>query len=81
MLSPKGPELTGCAPARSAAHLCEFRPFLPLLPVQILLNNLLYDMSEIGIPFDRVDDQDLSRPQAWDMGAILRFTLIMGGLS
>jgi Mg2+-importing ATPase len=56
-------------------------PFLPLLPVQILLNNLLYDMSEIGIPFDRVDDQDLSRPQAWDMGAILRFTLIMGGLS
>jgi P-type Mg2+ transporter len=56
-------------------------PFLPLLPVQILLNNLLYDLSEIGIPFDRVDDQELSRPQAWDMGAILRFTIIMGGLS
>ena len=51
------------------------------LPVQILLNNLLYDLSEIGIPFDRVDDQDLSRPQAWDMSSILRFTLIMGALS
>jgi Mg2+-importing ATPase len=38
-------------------------PFLPLLPVQILLNNLLYDLSEVGIPFDRVDEQDLSRPQ------------------
>ena len=56
-------------------------PFLPLLPVQILLNNLLYDLSEIGIPFDRVDKQDLSRPQAWDMSSILRFTLIMGALS
>ena len=56
-------------------------PFLPLLPVQILLNNLLYDLSEIGIPFDRVDEQDLSRPQAWDMGGLLRFTLIMGALS
>jgi Mg2+-importing ATPase len=56
-------------------------PFLPLLPVQILLNNLLYDLSEIGIPFDRVDEQDLSRPQAWDMSSILRFTLIMGALS
>ena len=56
-------------------------PFLPLLPVQILLNNLLYDCSEIGIPFDGVDERELSRPQAWDMGAILRFTLIMGALS
>lgn len=56
-------------------------PFLPLLPVQILLNNLLYDLSEIGIPFDRVDAQELSQPHAWDMNAILRFTLIMGALS
>jgi len=56
-------------------------PFLPLLPVQILLNNLIYDLSEIGIPFDRVDAQDLARPRAWDMGAILRFTLVMGALS
>ena len=56
-------------------------PFLPLLPVQILLNNLLYDLSEVGIPFDRVDQDELARPRAWDMGAILRFTLIMGALS
>ncbi len=56
-------------------------PFLPLLPIQILLNNLLYDLSEIGIPFDQVDRRDLASPRAWDMGVILRFTLIMGGLS
>jgi Mg2+-importing ATPase len=56
-------------------------PFLPLLPVQILLNNLFYDTSEIGIPFDRVDGDDLSRPRSWDLGEILRFTLIMGSLS
>ena len=56
-------------------------PFLPLLPAQILLNNLLYDISEIGIPFDAVDAADLARPHAWDMGAVLRFTLVMGPLS
>jgi Mg2+-importing ATPase len=56
-------------------------PFLPLLPVQILLNNLLYDLSEIGIPFDSVDHEELTRPRAWDMSAILRFTVIMGALS
>ena len=56
-------------------------PFLPLLPVQILLNNLLYDLSEIGIPLDNVDGDDLVRPRVWDMPAILRFTLVMGGLS
>jgi Mg2+-importing ATPase len=56
-------------------------PFLPLLPVQILLNNLLYDTSEIGIPFDRVDGDDLIRPRSWDLGEILRFTLIMGSVS
>ena len=58
-----------------------FLPFLPLLPVQILLNNLLYDFSEIGIPFDEVDKQDVARPKTWAMGSILRFTLIMGSLS
>jgi Mg2+-importing ATPase len=56
-------------------------PFLPLLPIQILLNNLFYDTSEIGIPFDRVDGEDLSHPRAWDLGEILRFTLVMGSLS
>lgn len=56
-------------------------PFLPLLPVQILLNNLLYDLSEVGIPFDEVDPEDVKRPRAWDMKSILQFTLVMGAVS
>lgn len=56
-------------------------PFLPLLPLQILLNNLLYDLSEVGIPFDEVDQEDVERPQAWDMPTILRFTILMGTIS
>lgn len=56
-------------------------PFLPLLPLQILLNNLLYDFSEIGIPFDAVDVEDTARPHTWDMTAVLRFTMIMGTVS
>jgi Mg2+-importing ATPase len=55
--------------------------FLPLLPIQILLNNLLYDLSEIGIPFDQVDSQDVREPRIWDMRQILRFTFVMGTLS
>ena len=56
-------------------------PFLPLNPLQILVNNMLYDLSEVGIPFDEADPRDLRKPQSWDTGAILRFTLIMGPLS
>ncbi|MDB5594547.1 MAG: Cation-transporting ATPase [Hyphomicrobiales bacterium] len=56
-------------------------PFLPLAPLQILLNNLIYDVSEIGIPFDTADEEDLAKPRAWDMKAVLRFTLVMGPLS
>jgi Mg2+-importing ATPase len=56
-------------------------PFLPLTPLQILLNNLIYDISEIGIPFDTADENELVRPQAWDMKSVLRFTLVMGPLS
>jgi Mg2+-importing ATPase len=58
-----------------------FLPFLPLTPIQVLLNNLIYDLSEIGIPFDRVEAAEMARPRAWDMGEILRFTAVMGGLS
>jgi Mg2+-importing ATPase len=58
-----------------------FIPFLPLTPIQVLLNNLLYDLSETGIPFDRVDEPDLARPHAWRMADLVRFTLIMGPLS
>lgn len=56
-------------------------PFLPLLPLQILLNNLLYDLSEVGIPFDDVDREDVVSPQTWNMTGILRFTIIMGAVS
>lgn len=56
-------------------------PFLPLTAVQVLLNNLLYDMSQIGIPFDRADPADLARPHGWDMRGLVRFSLFMGPLS
>jgi Mg2+-importing ATPase len=56
-------------------------PFLPLLPLQILLNNLIYDLSEVGIPFDEVDREDVAQPEAWNMASILRFTIIMGMVS
>lgn len=58
-----------------------FLPFLPMLPTQILLNNLLYDVSEIGIPFDSVRPEALARPQVWDMRALVRFAAVMGPLS
>jgi Mg2+-importing ATPase len=56
-------------------------PFLPLLPIQILLNNLLYDLSEVGIPFDDVDADDVREPHGWSMRDILRFTVVMGVVS
>jgi Mg2+-importing ATPase len=49
--------------------------------VQILINNLLYDASEIGIPFDRVEPAELARPHSWDMAEVLRFMLVLGPLS
>ncbi|UVO37975.1 magnesium-translocating P-type ATPase [Bradyrhizobium arachidis] len=56
-------------------------PFLPMLPTQILLNNLLYDLSELGIPFDRVSSQATAQPQVWSMSHLVRFAAIMGPLS
>ncbi len=56
-------------------------PFLPMLPTQILLNNLLYDISEIGLPFDEVSAAETARPQVWSLGALLRFAGVMGPLS
>ena len=56
-------------------------PFLPMLPTQILLNNLLYDLSELGIPFDRVGPQAITKPQVWSMSRLVRFAAIMGPLS
>ncbi len=56
-------------------------PFLPLLPVQILLNNLLYDLSQSTIPLDRVDVRELRRPRALDLRFIRRYMLVFGTLS
>ena len=58
-----------------------FLPFLPMLPTQILLNNLLYDVSELAIPLDRVDGAMLAAPRRWDMGSIRRFMWVFGPLS
>jgi Mg2+-importing ATPase len=58
-----------------------FLGFLPMLPTQILLNNLLYDASEMTIPTDDVDEEQLRRPAHWDMHMIRRFMLAFGPIS
>jgi Mg2+-importing ATPase len=58
-----------------------FLPFLPMLPVQILLNNLLYDVSEAAIPLDHVDDAMIARPRKWSMKQLTRFMLVFGPVS
>lgn len=58
-----------------------FLPFLPMLPTQILLNNMLYDISEIPIPMDNVDEEYLTRPRQWDMHFVRTFMLIIGPIS
>jgi Mg2+-importing ATPase len=65
----------------SAAGASLFLGFLPMLPSQILLNNLLYDASQLAIPTDNVDTEQLRRPSHWDMGFIRRFMLTFGPLS
>jgi Mg2+-importing ATPase len=56
-------------------------PFLPMLPVQILLNNLLYAVSEMPIPLDEVDSEITAKPEHWDMRFIRNFMLVMGPVS
>jgi Mg2+-importing ATPase len=58
-----------------------FLPFLPMAPVQILLNNLLYDFSQTAVATDEVDREYLSRPRKWDIGNIGRFMLFIGPIS
>jgi Mg2+-importing ATPase len=65
----------------SMAGASLFLPFLPMLPTQILLNNVLYDLSEIAIPLDRVDDAELQRPQPWDMAFVRNFMWMLGPVS
>ena len=58
-----------------------FLPFLPMLPLQILVQNLLYDISQLSIPFDRMDEEYLSKPRKWDAGDIGRFMAWIGPVS
>jgi len=65
----------------SMAGAALFLPFLPMLPTQILLNNILYDISEIPIPLDAVDDEDTAQPRILDLVFIRNFMLIIGPIS
>ncbi|MGE5294837.1 MAG: magnesium-translocating P-type ATPase, partial [Solirubrobacterales bacterium] len=58
-----------------------FLPFLPMAPLQILTNNLLYDFSQVPIPTDDVDAEQIAKPRPWSMGEISRFILFMGPCS
>jgi Mg2+-importing ATPase len=65
----------------SMAGASLFLPFLPMLPTQILLNNLMYDLSQLTIPTDNVDDEYLRKPQHWDINLIRNFMLFIGPIS
>jgi Mg2+-importing ATPase len=56
-------------------------PFVPMLPLQILTNNLLYDFSQVPIPTDDVDPEQIARPRAWSMQDLTRFILFIGPCS
>lgn len=58
-----------------------FLPFLPMAPIQVLTNNLLYDFSQTAIPTDNVDDDYLKVPRRWDIGNVLKFMLFIGPIS
>jgi Mg2+-importing ATPase len=58
-----------------------FLPFLPMAPVQVLLNNLLYDISQTALATDSVDEAYLARPRKWDIGNIGRYMVVFGPIS
>jgi hypothetical protein len=65
----------------SMAAASLFLPFLPMLPSQILLNNFLYDVSQVSIPSDNVDPAMVQRPKRWQIGFIRQFMTIIGPIS
>jgi Mg2+-importing ATPase len=65
----------------SMAGASVFLPFLPMLPTQILLNNFMYDLSQITIPTDNVDDDFLRKPKQWDISLIRKFMVFIGPIS
>lgn len=58
-----------------------FLPFLPMLPLQLLVQNMLYDFSQLTIPLDRMDEDFLRKPRKWEAGGIVRFMVFVGPLS
>ena len=58
-----------------------FLPFLPLLPIQVLLTNLIYDFAQAGLPLDNVDPEAVEKPIHWDIRMIERFMIVMGPIS
>jgi len=58
-----------------------FLPFLPMLPIQLLTQNLLYDISQVSIPWDDVDKEYLKVPRKWDAGGLVRFMVFIGPIS
>jgi Mg2+-importing ATPase len=58
-----------------------FLPFLPMLPIQLLIQNLLYDISQVSIPWDDVDQDYLKQPRKWDAGGLARFMVFIGPIS
>ena len=65
----------------SMAGAYVFLPFLPMLPTQILLNNFLYDLSQVTIPTDNVDPSYVKKPQHWDISLIRKFMIFIGPVS
>ena len=58
-----------------------FLPFIPMAPIQVLTNNLLYDFSQVPIPIDSVDEEQVSRPRPWNIGEITNFIFFIGPIS
>ncbi len=58
-----------------------FLPFIPMAPIQVLTNNLLYDFSQVPIPIDSVDDEQVAHPRPWNIDEITRFILFIGPIS
>lgn len=58
-----------------------FLPFLPMLPLHLLIQNLLYDVSQVAIPFDNVDDEQIAKPQRWNPADLGRFMVFFGPIS
>ena len=75
----------GPAPTSATCSACvgasAFLPYLPMAPMQILTNNLLYDFSQVPIPTDNVDPEQIAKPRPWNMGEIARFILFIGPIS